>query len=227
MAEENATGQPQAGDPAQIEPQPQAGDTSTNPQAGEPKTPRSAEEYEREIAALRKEAASHRTKLKKFEDDERARADAQLTEQQKKDKQFADLQKEHADYVLHAQERMIASELRVQAARLGFADPADAIAMLDRTKLVLDDDGNPTNAEDLLKALLKAKPYLAGQTQQQRPQTGGGATSPVRSQTQSGSGEVTAEYVADVMNGKIPWRDLSQAQRTAILNWQASHPYRF
>src|SRR5579859_6349603 len=106
MAEDNTTVDPQAGDAAPINPQPQAGTTPpTDPQAGDSQKPSlSAADYERMIAELRKESASHRTKLKKFEDEEKARSDAQLTEQQKKDKQLADLQKAHDDAIRQHQE---------------------------------------------------------------------------------------------------------------------------
>ena len=64
---------PQAGN-AGTDPQPQAGDPQPTPQAGSGKTP---EDYERMIADLRKENAGHRTRLKKFEDDETQRTQAQ------------------------------------------------------------------------------------------------------------------------------------------------------
>src|SRR5258708_12019955 len=67
---------PQAGN-AGTDPQPQAGDPQPTPQAGSGKTP---EDYERMIADLRKENAGHRTRLKKFEDDETQRTQARSEE---------------------------------------------------------------------------------------------------------------------------------------------------
>jgi uncharacterized protein (DUF885 family) len=47
------------------------------------------------------------------------------------------------------------------ASRLGFADPDDAVRLVDRTSLEFDDAGEPKDVEKALKALLAAKPYLA------------------------------------------------------------------
>ena len=47
-----------------------------------------------------------------------------------------------------------------EAARLGFADPADAIGLIDRSLVTFDDAGKPENVKALLGDLAKAKPYL-------------------------------------------------------------------
>ena len=57
--------------------------------------------------------------------------------------------------------RAIRSEIRVQAAGLGFADPDDAWRFIDADAIETDEDGEPKNARKLLEDLLKAKPYLA------------------------------------------------------------------
>lgn len=188
---------PQAGQAGNNTPQPQAGNQPPNdPQAGDgTKPPRSADEYERMIAELRKENAGHRTKLKKFEDDERVRTEAQLTEQQKKDKQYTDLQKSHDDALRSHQEYKINSEVRIQAAQMGFADLNDAIRLLDWSAITYDDEGTPNNVSALLKDLLKTKPYLAGKPA--APPTSGGATNPPRSQT-SGQEQITDAYIAQL-----------------------------
>lgn len=226
MTEEITTPDPQAGDGAQINPLGQAPTTPpTDPQAGDSqKPPRSAEEYERMIAELRKESASHRTKLKKFEDEESKRAEAQMTEQQKKDKQLADLQKAHDEAVRSHQEYKINSEVKLQAAQMGFADVADAVRLLDWAEITYDDEGTPNNVKELLAKLLKTKPYLAvNQSQPQRPQTAGGATSPARSQ--SSNQPVTQEYI----NRLTPqeYEALSPERKQEIRQWQATHMFRF
>src|SRR5258708_1482307 len=84
---------PQAGGPG-TDPQPQAGTppSTPTPQAGAgSKTP---EDYERMLAELRHENAGHRTKLKKFEEDEALRAQAQMSELEKAQKQAADAQEQ-------------------------------------------------------------------------------------------------------------------------------------
>jgi len=198
MGEENNPPAPQAGAGDPINPPGQAPTTPpTDPQAGEgQKPPKSADDYERMIAELRKESAAHRTKLKKFEDEEAKRLEAQLTEQQKKDKQFADLQKAHDDALRSHQEYKVSTEVRLQAAQMGFADLSDATRLLDWSQITYDDDGTPNNVAALLKDLLKAKPYLAGKPAA-TPPTSGGATNPPRSQT-SGQQEITDAFIAQL-----------------------------
>lgn len=197
MPDENNTGDPQAGDPAQINPQPQAGATTTpEPQAGDGKTAsKSADDYERMIAELRKEAAGYRTKNKKYEEEEAKRAEAQLSEQQKLEKRNADLQKSLDDTLKSHQEYKINAEVRLQAAQLGFADLSDAMRLLDLTAIEYDQDGAPSNVKNLLSQLLKAKPYLAGKPATQP--SSGGATNPPRSIT-SGQAEVTDAFIASL-----------------------------
>jgi hypothetical protein len=55
------------------------------------------------------------------------------------------------------QERLNNSVI-ASASRLGFADPADAVRLID---VEFDDDGRPKDVDTKLAALLKAKPYLA------------------------------------------------------------------
>lgn len=186
-------------------------------------------ENERLANALKRanaEAKEHREARQELQKFKEQIENEKLSEKERLEKLLAKEQKERADFILRTQDRLVSSELRAQAARLGFADPSDAVAMLKRAELEFDDDGIPTNAESLLKEMLKAKPYLAGKSAP-TAQTAGGATSPARSQTTAGGSEITAGYVADVMSGKIPWRELSPEQKNAVLQWQAKNPYRF
>lgn len=226
MADENIPATPPAGAADPINPQGQAPATPpTDPQAGESqKTAKSAEDYDRIIAELRKENAGHRTKLKTFEDAEAKRAEAQMTEQQKKDKQLADLQKAHDEAIRQHQEYKVSTEVRLQAAQMGFADLNDASRLLDWSEITYDGDGTPNNVKPLLEKMLKAKPYLAGKPATPAP-TAGGPTSPARSQADNG--EITQAYVADVMSGKISWQQLSPERKSAVLDWQRKNLYRF
>ncbi len=130
------------------------GDPQPTPQAGSGKTP---EDYERMIADLRKENASHRTKLKKFEDDETQRTQAQMSEQEKLQKTAADLQSRYDSDTSALTERIVRYEVERQAQRLGIIDPDAAAQLIDWDALEYDEDGTPKNADTLLKDLLKAK----------------------------------------------------------------------
>lgn len=140
-----------------------------------------------------KEAKEYRVKaeeLGKFKADADA---AKLSETEKLQRHIADLQKERDDAAQQIRTLKINTAVTSAAARLGFADPEDAGRFLSDTALDLDAAGTPTNVEDLLKSLLKAKPYLAGKAV--AAPTSGGATNPSR--TQSGAPpEITREYIA-------------------------------
>lgn len=213
-------GSSQAGDPSQSTP-PQAGNTTpSDPQAGAGTTPpqKSTEDYERIIADLRKENAGHRTARKTLEEEKRLRDEAQLSEQQKLEKNYADLQRSHEEYKTEVQSKLIRSEIRTAAADLGFTDPADAISLINRSELEYDDDGVPSNAKALLEKLAKAKPYLLKSTgQSNKPtSTAGGATSPSRSST-SGPQDITKDYVNSIMaGGPEKWNALTKEEQDRI-----------
>jgi len=151
---------PQAGN-AGNEPQPQAGATTTTPtpQAGSGKTP---EDYERMLAELRRENAGHRTKLKKFEDEEAVRTQAQMSELEKAQKQAADLQEQHEALAAELYEARVRQDVADRIGKFNFIPSARTIATL----LLADDgaiefeDGHPTNIEKLLEKLAKAEPEL-------------------------------------------------------------------
>lgn len=226
MADEpNATGEPQAGDPVPINsPQPQAG--NPEPQAGdgstEPISLEAAKKLRSENASLRKRTQENDAllaELKAFKEQAEA---AQLSESEKRDraaqqreKQFADLQKAHDDALRAHQEYKINAEVRLQAAQMGFADLSDAVRLLDWSEIEYDDDGTPKNVRDLLGKLLKAKPYLAGKSAASAV-TGGGATAPARSTT-SGPQTLTKEYVAQIQRGgQQAWAALSPEEQQRI-----------
>jgi hypothetical protein len=211
----STTTDPQAGSGGTTNPQPQAGNPSTDPQAGAGQSQQqlSQADYERMIADLRRENASHRTKLKAFEDEEAKRQQATLSEQQKLEKKLADLQSQHDNALRASQERLIQYEVRLQAASLGIVDPDAATKLVDWAAIDYDDAGNPTNLDKLLKDLLKAKPYLAGRA----ASTSGGATNPGR--TASGGGQPLSWDTI----GKLTPEEY-RTRRSEITAWIAKNP---
>ncbi len=207
-------------DETPVNPQDQVSErTSTDPQAGtspntSQKAARSADDYERMLSELRKENASHRTRLKKFEDEERARTEAQLSEQQKLEKRLADLQTQHDQVLRQSQERLVNAEVRLTATQLGIIDPDAAVRLLDWSALEYDEQGNPKNVDVLLKTLLKAKPYLSGGSKQPGA-SAGGATNPGRGQ---GTGELSWAAISRMTPAEY------QARGPEIRQWIAQHP---
>lgn len=62
-----------------------------------------------------------------------------------------------------ANDKLIAAEIRVQASALGFLDSDDALALIDRTGIKIDDKGEVTGVAEALKALAEKKPHLIKQ----------------------------------------------------------------
>lgn len=88
---------------------------------------------------------------------------ANLSEEERRTKRLSDLEREQSDWARERQELLLERGVERAAAKLGFADPADAMGLLDRTTLEFDKEGHPRNLDQQLQALAKAKPYLLGQ----------------------------------------------------------------
>jgi hypothetical protein len=206
-----------------------AGETpeeTTEPQLQSSSTDDVAKELERlkaelasEQSARKKanaEAAKHRHAAKELEDLKSQIESEKLSTQEKLEKRLADLQRTHDDAIRQNQERTINYEVRLQAAQLGIADPNDAVKLLDWSEIEYDDNGAPTNVDDLLKTLVKAKPYLVVR----KPVTSGGATNPPRSATTAPK-EINAEYIRNLK--PADYAALSPAQRAEIQQWMLTN----
>lgn len=141
-------------------------------------------ELERTRAALKaanKEAADRRKKLDDIEAQATARKEQELTEAQK-----AAARAEKAEQALQALEgrhrtTTINSAIRLAARTAGFVDPEDAVSLVDRSGLDIDDSDNVTGVEAAIKALAKTKPHLLN-TKQPAPNinaNSGGAPAPM------------------------------------------------
>jgi len=127
-------------------------------------------ELERARKALKdanSESAGRRKRLEELEQAETKRKEAEMTEAQKAQKAAADLQAQIAELGRQAQvrereqqERVIRYEVMLKATGMGVVDPDAAVKLLDWSTLEFDEQGQPKNTEAVLKALMKAKPYL-------------------------------------------------------------------
>lgn len=160
---------PQAGTAAQ----PQAGTTTggQEPPAGTGQAPAAgtqsgaddgetaeakAARLERENADLRKEQAANRTKLRTLEAAQRDASAATQTDKERADA----LATEKAALEVRLKDQAVRTSAATAASRLGFRNPDVAYRLLDQGSLTFDDEGQPTNTDKLLEALLKAEPYL-------------------------------------------------------------------
>ncbi|MCG8401376.1 MAG: hypothetical protein MJA84_07235 [Firmicutes bacterium] len=61
-----------------------------------------------------------------------------------------------------ANTRLVNAEIKVFAVQAGFIDPADAVALIDRAGIQVDEQGAVTGAKEAVEALAKTKPHLVG-----------------------------------------------------------------
>lgn len=182
----------------------------------------SADQLRDALEKARKDAAKNRVdakRLAELEAAEQQRADAALSEKERYDKKIAELQAQVAEQTRQTQERVIRSDIRSAADKLG-VKPELAYRLLDYAAITFNDDGDPTNISDLLKATLQemapellapsATGAMNGNTgQQQRsstvPQTG--ATNPPRgSQLVGANGKVYDRNEIPKLNDRGLWK---------------------
>jgi len=110
-----------------------------------------------------KSADDLKAALKKAQDTDQA----QLTELQKAQQaasaaqaRIADLERSNLQVQTEAQTARVRSAVELAAARLGFHNPEDAYQLADVAGIEIGEDGKVNGAEEALKALIKARPYL-------------------------------------------------------------------
>lgn len=84
------------------------------------------------------------------------------------------------------------------AARKGLVDPDAAFRLLDRSQIVFDKAGDPTNLDTVLDDLLRAKPYLSG-----KPGNGSGEGGP-RGGAGGDKGVTGNEWFHSLATGRRP-----------------------
>ena len=126
----------------------------------------------------KEELERHRKKLTAYEKQEKETAEAkrladeaQLSEIERTKKQHSELQAEYEAFKKMMQDRIVRYEIEGQASRLGIIDPEAASALMNKSLLEFNEDGTPSNAEKLLKDLIKNKPYLAPAKPEDPPAT--------------------------------------------------------
>jgi hypothetical protein len=108
---------------------------------------------QRELAEARREAAKHRTDLRKV-------TDAQLTETERLQRRVTELEAEREAIASREKERAVRFAVLEAATKLGFRDPDLAVRLIDPAAVETKDDGTPKNVERLLAEVLARSPYL-------------------------------------------------------------------
>lgn len=184
---------PQAGtDQSQVDTsQAQAADESSSPDSATDDTAKARAE----AAKYRRQLRETQKRLEELEAAEKAKAEAELSEAEKAARRAQELEAELERERSARRESMLESAVTAAAARMGFADARDAVALLPRADLEFADDGRPevASVENALKTLLADRPHLrAGHT------SGGSPGNPSRS---TPPGETDAQKRARLFGG--------------------------
>lgn len=143
---------PEPVEPGQ-EPEPTPGaEPPADPTPGEPGE-LTLEDAKAALAAARKEAAAYRVRAKEAE----GKLTAAAGETEAKLKEATD---KLAAAESRVKDSLIASSVMAEAARMGFADPSDAVALLPAGAVTVGDGEKVEGVAEALKALAKAKPHL-------------------------------------------------------------------
>ncbi len=134
--------------------------TQAQGQGTQSQTTATPDPREKEIAELRRESASYRTKLKAFEEAQKAAEDAKLDELTRAQKRAQELEAAHTTATQQLQAMRVQMAVMSAASRMGIIDPDAAVRLLDTGDIEFDAAGNPKHIDKLLTALLEARPYL-------------------------------------------------------------------
>jgi len=121
-----------------------------------------------ERAKQAEQAALKRLGFERIEDAEavikkaREYDEAQKSELQKLQEQLAAKEKREAELVMAQKNIIVRSEVLSLASKNGIADAEAAYKLIDHNAIKYDNDGKPTNLEELLKATVKEHPFLVG-----------------------------------------------------------------
>jgi hypothetical protein len=105
-----------------------------------------------ELERVRRENAAARKKIQEYET-------AQLTAEQQREQRLAELEAENTRLANTAKQRAIEAAI-VQAATAQGVKATLAVKLVDEAKIAFDDNGNVTNAADLVKLLAQENPEL-------------------------------------------------------------------
>ncbi len=110
------------------------------------------------IAELNKESEKHRKEADAIKAAKQAEEDAKKSEMEKLADKIAALTKEKEDAIQRANAKLIKAEILVKASK--FIDGDVVYALLDKSKVTVNDDGSIEGVDALLDELAKAKPHL-------------------------------------------------------------------
>lgn len=116
------------------------------------------------VQQLRREAAGYRKRLRELEAAVKGYEEAQMSESERLQARLSELERQYTEAQRSLQESTLRYEVMLAAGRLGVVDADAAWRLLDASSIEFDDDGRPTNVVDVLRELVRQRPYLAAGT---------------------------------------------------------------
>jgi hypothetical protein len=139
------------------------------------------------LEEARREASEERRKRQEVEAKLKEHEDAKLSESERLTNLAATNERNRllAEQELHAER--LARAIEREAGKFGFIDPEDAVMVIDRAAIKVDDSGKPDadSLDKALKALAAAKPHLVGARSTGSGDGGARRTSPAGSDMNS------------------------------------------
>lgn len=130
-------------------------------------TIRTLREKEKEGTRAAKERDDALARLKALEDEK-------LSADERREKRLSELESEKLTWAQQRQEMTLRLAVYSASPRLGVADADLALAALDRARIEYGADGQPTNLDEALNALLEAKPILKAKPAEKEPSQSAG-----------------------------------------------------
>lgn len=197
--------------PTTPEPEPATGDGEGLGDAGKRAIDRMKEERDNALKAAKKAEGD----LKKLQE-------ASLSEQEKRDQRLAKLEAEKVGWESERQQNRIEQAVGRLATKLKLVDVETVVRLVDQATVTFDDQGSPTNVEQLVTDLVADKPFLAGPTAPPPPAGGINAGDG----TSGGPPpKLTAEELQAAKDaGMTPERYAQLKSVSTLTDWQATRP---
>ena len=141
-------------------------------------------------------------------------AEEQNLVEQKKFEELAKMREQERDEAISKVSSLqINTKLLSEAVKQGAIDTEAVLALIDRAKVTIDKDGNVQGAEEAVKAILEAKPFLKGK---------GGQANPIGSGSNPGDGTSTTpkKFKASQLNDPVFWKENEKDILAAIKSGQ-------
>jgi hypothetical protein len=164
-----------------------------------------------EATKLRREHQQLRKRLGDMEAAEQRRVEAQLSEEQRREKVLADREAAADQRAKKAEERIVTAALRDAGTAAGVPPGRASLLpkLIDREAVELDSDGEPVNADALVRSFLRDYPDFMGPAKP--PPVTGSADGGARTQPESLTLDQIKAMKPDEINRR--WPEITEAMR--------------